>query len=74
MSKTVDDAVELGFSDLGPESSHSQDTTDGQNGDVKSKHALIARACQASDIDELIKLSTSKGGLLNDELRQKACE
>lgn len=40
----------------------------------EAKHASVTRACQEDDIDSLIRLATSEGGLLNDNLRRKACE
>ena len=40
----------------------------------RTKELDILEACKCKDIDELRKLATSEGGLLNDELRRKACE
>lgn len=39
-----------------------------------TKTLAILEACQWNDVDELRKLATSDGGLLNDELRRKACK
>jgi len=50
------------------------DPAEAVTSNVESKHALIARACEEMDIDNLIRLATSEGGLLNDELRRRACE
>jgi TBC1 domain family member 20 len=55
-------------------SSQTADSAEAAAANVESKHALIARACEENDIDNLIRLATSEGGLLNDELRRKACE
>ena len=38
-----------------------------------AKALAILEACKWKDIDELRKLATSEGGLLNDELRRQAC-
>lgn len=38
------------------------------------KKELIRRACDMRDLDALVSYATSEGGLLEDELRQRACE
>lgn len=38
------------------------------------KTTAILEACKWKDLESLRKLSTSEGGLLNDELRRKACK
>lgn len=38
------------------------------------KISAITRACQHEDIDELVQLADSAGGLLNDSLRRDACK
>lgn len=38
------------------------------------KTATILEACRWKDLESLRKLATSDGGLLNDELRRKACK
>jgi hypothetical protein len=37
------------------------------------KAAAIRQACDAGDVEALIGYATSEGGLLDDELRQRAC-
>jgi hypothetical protein len=37
------------------------------------KSAAIRRACDAGDVEALVSYATSEGGLLEDELRQRAC-
>jgi hypothetical protein len=37
------------------------------------KSREIREACQDADIEALVKLSSSKGGLLHDDLRKQAC-
>jgi hypothetical protein len=37
------------------------------------KAAAIHRACDAGDVEALVSYATSEGGLLEDELRQRAC-
>lgn len=37
------------------------------------KSGQILAACSARDLDALVELATSEGGLLNDSLRQNAC-
>lgn len=37
------------------------------------KSAAICRACDAGDVEALVSYATSEGGLLEDELRQRAC-
>lgn len=37
------------------------------------KSAAILRACDAGDVEALVSYATSEGGLLEDELRQRAC-
>lgn len=44
-----------------------------EESDLSSKHELIANACRAGDIDELVSLANSTGGLLDDRLRATAC-
>ena len=39
----------------------------------EKKQEQIRIACQANDLDALVELATSEGGLLNDSLRQNAC-
>jgi hypothetical protein len=34
----------------------------------------ILEACHDTNLDVLVELATSKGGLVNDELRQTACK
>ena len=38
------------------------------------KTDLVRQACQDRDIDRLIHLTETPGGLLNDSLRQTACK
>lgn len=38
------------------------------------KAEAIRRACTSRDLDALVEHATSEGGLLDDELRQIACE
>ena len=38
------------------------------------KRSAISQACQAKDIDKLIRLADSKGGLVDDSLRRAACK
>lgn len=40
----------------------------------KEKSEAIRRACDARDIEALVSHATTKGGLLEDELRQRACK
>lgn len=73
MSEAVENTAEPGAAisqDDSPSINKSTETLDDY---VQSKHASIAQACQANDMDILIRLATSAGGLLNDELRRKAC-
>lgn len=42
--------------------------------ELSSKHDLIANACLVGNVDELVKLANSEGGLLNDQLRVTACK
>lgn len=42
--------------------------------DVGLKKEIIARACQSNDVEDIIRLATSEGGLLNDDLRRQACK
>jgi hypothetical protein len=42
--------------------------------DVGLKKETIARACQSNDVEDIIRLATSEGGLLNDDLRCQACK
>jgi phage I-like protein len=74
MSKPVDKIAEPTCTVSGPGSSQTQDSADARNGNVESKHAAVACACQQKDIDNLIRLATSEGGLVNDDLRRKACK
>lgn len=37
------------------------------------KVAAISRACDTNDVEALVSYATSEGGLLDDELRQRAC-
>ena len=39
----------------------------------KMKREEIVRACDQSDLKQLVQLASSSGGLLEDELRQSAC-
>lgn len=74
MSPAFQKIAELACTSPGLPSPQIEDSAEAANGHVESKHEAIARACQGNDIDNLIRLATSKGGLLNDELRRKACE
>jgi hypothetical protein len=74
MSKEIDNAADPTFAFSTQGSLHINDNAEAPNGDVRSKHISIVRACQEKDVDRLIRLATSEGGLLNDELRRKACE
>jgi hypothetical protein len=74
MSRPADKIAEPNCTISGPGSSQIQDSADARNGDVESKHAAVARACQETDIESLIRLATSEGGLVNDGLRRKACK
>lgn len=40
----------------------------------KRKRSKILRACQNHDVDKLVDLATTRGGLLHDELRRDACK
>jgi hypothetical protein len=73
MSKLVDETAGPIFQTAEGSPSHFNDPIHALNGHVESKSALIARACQENDTDNLIRLATSKGGLMNDLLRRKAC-
>lgn len=42
--------------------------------EASTKTLAILEACKWKDVEELRKLATSEGGLLNDELRRKACK
>jgi TBC1 domain family member 20 len=39
-----------------------------------TKREAIVRACREESVKQLIELATTRGGLLNDELRQSACK
>lgn len=39
----------------------------------KVKAEAIRVACAEQDLDALVELATSEGGLLDDNIRQKAC-
>ena len=43
------------------------------NSERLRKRDQIARACETADVDALINLADSTGGLLEDVLRQSAC-
>ncbi len=74
MSKAVDETAEPTLKLSGQGSSQLKDSAAALDGNVQSKHELIARACKENDFDNLVQLATSEGGLVNDELRRKACE
>lgn len=44
------------------------------NCDATWKRVQIERACEKADLQHLVRLAESHGGLLDDNLRQLACE
>lgn len=38
------------------------------------KAEAIRHACETRDVEKLVSFATSEGGLIDDELRQMACE
>jgi hypothetical protein len=44
------------------------------NSDATLKRVQIKQACQKADLQHLARLADSEGGLLDDSLRQLACE
>lgn len=42
--------------------------------DLSDKRGAIGTACQAGDIEALVNLASSAGGLLDDDFRATACE
>ena len=49
-------------------------TFDQSNGSLNDKKALIAQACWNEDIEKLVELADSPGGLIDDALRKEACK
>ena len=74
MSETVDRTAGPTSRSSGQGSSQIEHSADALSRKTESKHVSITRACEESNIDGLIRLATSDGGLVNDELRRKACE
>ena len=52
----------------------SQTTEDHPSSLNEQKKNDILEACKAHDIDALVRLATSSGGLLQDDVRQVACK
>jgi hypothetical protein len=46
----------------------------GEKASNESKRRLIAEACEKEDLDSLVCLADSEGGLLDDALRRTACK
>ncbi|ERF76378.1 hypothetical protein EPUS_07086 [Endocarpon pusillum Z07020] len=72
MSGTVDKTAGPTSRSSGQGSSQIEHSADAPSRETESKHVSITRACEESNIDSLIRLATSDGGLINDELRRKA--
>lgn len=60
-------------SDIAGEKS-SQTTQDYPSSIDEQKKNDILEACNARDIDALVRLATSSGGLLEDDVRRVACK
>lgn len=74
MSEAVDKTAGPDSRSSGQGFSQIEHSADALSRKTESKHGSITRACHESNIDNLIRLATSNGGLLNDELRRKVCE
>lgn len=73
MSKAVNNTAEPTSGTSGQSFAQSKAPAEAPIGRIKAKQASIAQACRDNDIDSLIILATSEGGLLSDELRRRAC-
>lgn len=56
-----------------PDSSAGAENSKGPAQAQLEKSTAIIRACDEQDVKALVSHATSKGGLLNDDLRQRAC-
>lgn len=52
---------------------HPDDEKDTLSAVLKEKTARISAACRDRDLEALADLATSEGGLVQDELRRRAC-